>query len=95
MWERRIQLESVLRSVNQVFTFIDCITALKKTDVHTGFAFWIVFDWPEHNVATFESLICRKFYEAGVLIHSITGLSGRGMKRFFCLTLKEIHSECR
>lgn len=47
MYARRQQLEEIVKGVKEIKMYISCVTAMTKDeDTETGFAFWIVYDWP-------------------------------------------------
>ena len=65
MWQKRLQLENILKSLKQIVMFIDCITAMKSKEVKPGFAFWIAYDSAEFTSEAYENFICGKIMEHG------------------------------
>jgi len=76
MFEKRSKLETVLKEIKQIVFYVNCVTALKETgdEIKAGFAFWIVYDWPESTLEKFENMVCKKFIEVGVKIASCIDL---------------------
>ena len=86
MWGKRQQLEGDLRKIPNVVAFFSCATALEERKRNhegrrtflPGFAFWIVFDWPEYMVQAFENMVCQRLLDAGLEIDSCKSVKGRG-----------------
>ena len=84
MWEKRQKLETALKDIPQVALIINSITAMdEKKNINVGFAIWRAYNWPEHVTETFENLVCRKFMDLGMQIHSCKSVKGRGKLFFF------------
>jgi len=70
MYERRSQLEDMIKQIKQVSLFITSITAMEKhEETFTGFAVWIALDWPQMTAHKFEHSICKKVITC-VIMHS-------------------------
>ena len=79
MWEQRLLLEDVLKSINQVVFFIDCITAMRGQTIGCGFAFWISYDSSEFTAEAFENYVTKKILETGFNIDHCKRAKTRGM----------------
>ena len=83
MFERRSQLEEIIKYIKHVSLFVTSITAMEKhEETYTGFAVWLALDWPEMTSHKFEHFFCKKIMKSGFNIASCTVLSGRGKKYF-------------
>ena len=49
-----------------------------SSDCSRGLAFWVAFDWPEHNASDFECVMTKKFLEAGLQITDCKVIPARG-----------------
>ena len=79
LYEKRIKLQNILRSVNEVVFFLDCVTAMKKSDeVNIGFGFWVAYDFLQCQADKMESFLIRKFLEIDVDVEEVKSINSRG-----------------
>ena len=82
----------MLERKESIVEIFSCITALNSVkhdtscpnsgddEVQQGLSFWIVFDWPEHPLSSFENMITKELFNSGMDMKSYTAVQGRGIK---------------
>ena len=79
LYEKRRKLEGELERLKEVSLFIDCITAMKKSNggIKIGFAFWVAFDFAESQGSKLEDYITKRFFESGLDVAEVNCIRGR------------------
>ena len=92
VWLARQQLEQRFSNEPQIVGFFSCATALygvKKDEEQqtiAGVSFWVMFDWPDMAIESYECHLTKIVSETGLDIVHCKAVKGRG-KSFFILFL--------